>query len=69
MGEPRDLELVRKAPEPDRPPLAVGDTCRLNSGSPLLTVIEAKTTLVVVERNGERMTFPRDAVRRFNRVV
>jgi hypothetical protein len=65
----RKVLKVRDAPAPDDPPLRIGDTVRLNSGSPLLVVLEAGHSLLVVEHSGERLTLAREAVRRFRRVV
>lgn len=49
-----DLVVVADAPPPDNPPLAIGDYCRLNSGSPLLLVTDMDgSTLTVAWHNGE----------------
>lgn len=62
----RDLVFVAPAPPPDTTPLAVGDWCALNSGSPPLLVvdIEGKDAVIVSLPSGEEATFPRACVRR-----
>ncbi len=63
-----DLRLVAPPPPPDVPPLAVGDHCELNSGSPSFLVVDLDDEAVIVawpfeERVVERR-LPRACVRR-----
>jgi hypothetical protein len=53
-----DLTLVGKAPEPDYPPLKIGNFCRLNSGSiPLLVVdVEDDDLALAYKDNKGRVT-------------
>lgn len=56
-----DLEMVRRAPPPDDPPLHIGDRCYLLSGSPVLLVVDEDTDSVTVAwsdgtRRGTRET-------------
>jgi len=63
-----DLRLIREAPPPDVPPLTIGDRCTLNSGGPVMTVIEGDDESVVVAwRSGKAVkgsAFKRVTVRR-----
>ncbi len=61
------LVLVEPAPPPDVPPLGIGDRCMLNSGGPVMTVVDMNDDAVVVAWRGEAVTedtFPRACVRR-----
>ena len=61
------LRLVAPAPLPDVPPLGVGDRCMLNSGGPIMTVVDVGDDEVVVAWRGEAISesvFPRACVRR-----
>lgn len=62
------LRLVAPAPPPDVPPLAIGDHCRLNSGSPVLLVTDADDADLVVAWESEgspiESSVPRACVRR-----
>lgn len=48
-----ELSLVSPAPPPDKPPLGIGDRCRMNSGSLILTVVDFKGDAITVSWRGE----------------
>jgi uncharacterized protein YodC (DUF2158 family) len=49
-----DLVVVADAPPPDNPSLRIGDRCRLNSGGPLMTVVDVDGGHVTASwRDGE----------------
>jgi uncharacterized protein YodC (DUF2158 family) len=61
------LRLIAPTPPPDVPPLGVGDRCMLNSGGPVMTVVDFADDEVVVSWDGEggmESTFLRACVRR-----
>jgi uncharacterized protein YodC (DUF2158 family) len=67
-----DLRVVSDAPPPDSPPLAIGDWCRLNSGSPDLLVVDDQGARLVaswLDGEGEvnEADFPRAGLRRIDR--
>ena len=63
-----DLRLIREAPPPDVPPLTIGDRCMLNSGGPVMTVVDLSDIGITASwRSGEAVDesdFPRACVRR-----
>jgi hypothetical protein len=61
-----DLEKVGDAPPPDNPPLRVGDWAMLNSGSPMLLVVDDDDETVTVALTGDNgiNTPERTSVRR-----
>lgn len=43
-----ELVLFASAPPPDRPPLSVGERCRLTSGGPSLLIVDVDGDALVV---------------------
>ena len=61
-----DLVLVSVPPAADNPPLAVGDWCTMNSGSPPMLVVDVEEGRVSVSLpSGEEVTMPSACFRRF----
>lgn len=64
-----DMLINFGSPPPDVPPLGIGDRCMLNSGGPVMTVVDMNADDVVVAWRGEAVTestFPRACVRRIS---